>query len=93
MRYLALVCDYDGTLAAHGVMDDATVDALRRVRASGRALLLVTDRRSQAGRLHPHLDVFDRRGGERRRALPTGDRRAVARRTTAGGLVTPWAEG
>jgi hydroxymethylpyrimidine pyrophosphatase-like HAD family hydrolase len=61
MRYLALACDYDGTLAAHGVMDDATVDALRRVRASGRALLLVTGRRlAELVDFVPHLDVFDR---------------------------------
>jgi len=61
MRYLALACDYDGTLAAHGVMDDATVDALRRVRASGRALVLVTGRRlAELVDFVPHLDVFDR---------------------------------
>ena len=61
MRYLALACDYDGTLAAHGVMDDATVDALRRVRASGRALVLVTGRRlAELVDFVPHLDVFHR---------------------------------
>lgn len=44
MRYLALAADYDGTLARHGQVDDATVAALQRLRASGRRLLLVTGR-------------------------------------------------
>src|SRR5262245_3968957 len=44
MRYLALACDYDGTIAHHGRVDDDTLAALRRVRASGRKLLLVTGR-------------------------------------------------
>jgi len=44
MRYYALACDYDGTLAHDGVVDAATVDALKRLRNSGRRLLLVTGR-------------------------------------------------
>ncbi len=53
MRYHALACDYDGTLALHGRVDDATVAALDRAQASGRRLLLVT------GRLLPELlEVF-----------------------------------
>jgi hydroxymethylpyrimidine pyrophosphatase-like HAD family hydrolase len=44
MRYLALACDYDGTLAAEGRMAPETVAALERLRASGRQLLLVTGR-------------------------------------------------
>ena len=44
MRYLALACDYDGTLAHHGRVDAATNAALERLRASGRKLLLVTGR-------------------------------------------------
>jgi HAD superfamily hydrolase (TIGR01484 family) len=44
VRYLALCCDYDGTLAEDGNVSNATVAALERVRASGRKLLLVTGR-------------------------------------------------
>jgi HAD superfamily hydrolase (TIGR01484 family) len=44
MRCLALACDYDGTLAHDGVLDDTTATALDRFRASGRQLLMVTGR-------------------------------------------------
>src|SRR5437667_155207 len=44
MRFLALAAVYDGTLAHHGRVDEATLAALQRVRASGRRLLLVTGR-------------------------------------------------
>src|SRR5918995_742045 len=44
MRFLALACDYDGTIATHGLVDDETIAALRRFRASGRKLILVTGR-------------------------------------------------
>ena len=30
MRYLALCCDYDGTLAHHGAVDATTIAALER---------------------------------------------------------------
>ena len=45
MRYVALACDYDGTLALAGRVDESTLAALRRVRDSGRRLILVTGRR------------------------------------------------
>jgi hydroxymethylpyrimidine pyrophosphatase-like HAD family hydrolase len=44
MRYLALACDYDGTLARDGKVSQQTIAALERVVASGRKLLLVTGR-------------------------------------------------
>ncbi|HWM25595.1 MAG TPA: HAD family hydrolase [Chthoniobacterales bacterium] len=44
VKVLALACDYDGTLAHDGVLDDATAAALDRFRASGRRLLMVTGR-------------------------------------------------
>jgi len=40
----ALATDYDGTLATRGVVTDATVAALERLKASGRRLVLVTGR-------------------------------------------------
>ncbi len=54
MHYLALATDYDGTLAKGGRVDGTTLDALARLRASGRRTLLVT------GRYIPDLlTVFD----------------------------------
>jgi hydroxymethylpyrimidine pyrophosphatase-like HAD family hydrolase len=44
MRYLALCCDYDGTLATHGKILPDTIKALERLIASGRRLLMVTGR-------------------------------------------------
>jgi hydroxymethylpyrimidine pyrophosphatase-like HAD family hydrolase len=43
-QYLALACDYDGTLAHDGVVDESVIAALSRWRAAGRRLLLVTGR-------------------------------------------------
>jgi len=45
MLHFALAADYDGALAKDGRVDDATLAALERLRASGRSLLLVTGRR------------------------------------------------
>src|SRR4029453_19680564 len=44
MLCLALSADYDGTLARHGRVEDETVRALERLRATGRKLILVTGR-------------------------------------------------
>src|SRR2546428_11723885 len=65
MRYLALATDYDGTLAHHGVVDGETVDALRRLKASGRKLILVTGRQiDDLAGVFPELPVFDAVVGE-----------------------------
>jgi len=45
MRYLALVTDYDGTLASDDGVSEQTVRALERLRVSGRRAILVTGRR------------------------------------------------
>jgi HAD superfamily hydrolase (TIGR01484 family) len=61
MRYIALACDYDGTLASDGRVSDTTIQALERVRASGRKLLLVTGRRlDDLASVFDRLDLFDR---------------------------------
>jgi len=61
MRYLTLCCDYDGTIAHHGTVDDATLAALERFRASGRRLVLVTGREfDDLQRVCPRLDLFER---------------------------------
>jgi hydroxymethylpyrimidine pyrophosphatase-like HAD family hydrolase len=49
MNFLVLAADYDGTLATDGVVDGKTIEALGRLRASGRKLILVT------GRIIPQL--------------------------------------
>jgi hydroxymethylpyrimidine pyrophosphatase-like HAD family hydrolase len=61
MRYHALAADYDGTLAHHGRIDDETWSALRRLRDSGRKLVMVTGRQIEdLLEIVPHPDVFDR---------------------------------
>src|SRR5262245_18368176 len=44
MRFKALPPGYDGTIAHHGTVDAATVDALQCFKDTGRKLLLVTGR-------------------------------------------------
>jgi HAD superfamily hydrolase (TIGR01484 family) len=44
MRYLALACDYDGTLTTDGQPSAEAFGRLRQVRASGRKVVLVTGR-------------------------------------------------
>src|SRR5579864_6071261 len=44
MRFVALATDYDGTLAKDGRVDDQTIEALRRLRRTGRRAILVTGR-------------------------------------------------
>jgi hydroxymethylpyrimidine pyrophosphatase-like HAD family hydrolase len=60
MRYLALACDYDGTLAADGRVEAATVKALENLLATGRKLLLVTGRELPDMRaIFQRLDLFE----------------------------------
>jgi hypothetical protein len=60
MRYLALCTDYDGTIARHGVVDDLTIDALARLRESGRKLVMVTGRElPDLFTVFQRLDLFD----------------------------------
>jgi hydroxymethylpyrimidine pyrophosphatase-like HAD family hydrolase len=61
MRYLLLACDYDGTLARGGQVDEATIDALRRLRDSGRRTVLVTGRElDDLLAAFPGVELFDR---------------------------------
>jgi len=61
MRFLALACDYDGTLALRGCVDAPTLAALERVRASGRRLLMVTGRElDDLAGTFDHFELFDR---------------------------------
>jgi HAD superfamily hydrolase (TIGR01484 family) len=61
VRYHALVCDYDGTLATHGQVEAPTLAALERLRASRRKLVMVTGRQlPDLVQVFPRLDLFDR---------------------------------
>jgi HAD superfamily hydrolase (TIGR01484 family) len=61
MRYLVLACDFDGTIATDGTVRDETLAALRRLRDSGRKIVLVTGREMEdLLKVFPALEVFDR---------------------------------
>jgi hydroxymethylpyrimidine pyrophosphatase-like HAD family hydrolase len=62
MRYTALATDYDGTIATHGTVDEPTHAALRRGRAAGLRIMLVTGREIPSlHKLCPAVDeLFDR---------------------------------
>lgn len=61
MRYHVLAADYDGTLAHHGRIVDATWDALRRLRDSGRKAIMVTGRElDELLALLPEPELFAR---------------------------------
>ena len=56
----ALATDYDGTLAAHGTVADTTVASLRRLKASGRKLVMVSGRElPDLRQVFAHIDLFD----------------------------------
>lgn len=60
MRYHALACDFDGTLAHDGKIDEPTLAALERFRATGRKLLMVTGREvDDLLRLLPEFHYFE----------------------------------
>ena len=60
-EYLAVATDYDGTLAHDGVVDAATLEALRRLREADMSLLMVTGRELPSlASVFPHLHLFDR---------------------------------
>lgn len=60
MRYLALAADYDGTIATDGHMSVEVVSAIKRLRTSGRRVILVTGRRlDDLLSVCPHIALFD----------------------------------
>ena len=61
MRYFCLTCDYDGTIAHDSLCAPSTVEALKRVSASGRKLVLATGRDlTELQQVFPELSLFDR---------------------------------
>jgi HAD superfamily hydrolase (TIGR01484 family) len=61
MRYRAAAFDYDGTLAHMGQVEPATIEALQKLRQSGRKLVLVTGRMlSDIMTVFPQYSLFHR---------------------------------
>ncbi len=61
MYFMALATDYDGTIAHDGIVGEATVEALEKLKESGRRLILVTGRElPDLERVCPRVDLFDR---------------------------------
>lgn len=60
MYYLALASDYDGTLAHEGGVPPSTLNAIRRLKETGRKFLLVTGRElPDLMRVFPDIDICD----------------------------------
>ena len=60
MRYLALACDYDETLASEGQVSSITVAVLQRLLATNRKLILVSGRQLQdLLSVFPHSNLFE----------------------------------
>jgi len=78
LRYLALACDYDGTLTADGRLAPVTEAVLERARRSGRRVILVTGREfDDLLRVCHRLDLFDRVVAENGGVLFTPSTRQV----------------
>jgi hydroxymethylpyrimidine pyrophosphatase-like HAD family hydrolase len=77
MRYRALACDYDGTIASEGRVSTLTANAIKSVRDSGRKLILVTGRElDDLIKIFPRIDLFDRVVAENGALLYRPDTRA-----------------
>lgn len=61
MRYQVFVTDYDGTLAQHDQVTSKTIQALKRLKATGRKMILATGRRLEDLKsVFPEYGLFDR---------------------------------
>ena len=82
MYFIAVATDYDGTIAHHGIVDSETIDALSRLKDTGRRLILVTGRElPDLRRVFPDLKLFDRVVAENGALLftpATEEERAIA---------------
>jgi HAD superfamily hydrolase (TIGR01484 family) len=82
MYFIAVATDYDGTIAHHGIVDAETIDALSRLKDTGRRLILVTGRElPDLRRVFPDLKLFDRVVAENGALLftpATEEERAIA---------------
>jgi len=58
--YQVLATDYDGTLAHHGVVSPETLEAVARLRAAGKTLVLVTGRElEELKQVFPEIGLCD----------------------------------
>jgi hydroxymethylpyrimidine pyrophosphatase-like HAD family hydrolase/GTPase SAR1 family protein len=82
LRYFCLISDYDGTLAHDGQVTASTLEALKRVTASGRKLVLATGRElPELLRVFPETSLFDLVVAENGALLykpSTGEKRLLA---------------
>jgi HAD superfamily hydrolase (TIGR01484 family) len=61
MRYTAIALDFDGTIAHDSFVPPNVVDGLRRLKATGRKLILVTGRElPELLSIFPEITLFDR---------------------------------
>lgn len=85
---LALACDYDETLACNGQINPSTVEALVRLKASGKKIVLVTGRElDELLQVCPEIKLFDLVVAENGAVLfspETGQSRALAGRPPEG---------
>jgi len=60
MYFVALVTDYDGTLATDGQVHAGTLEALKRFKESGRRIILATGRElPDLKKVFPQFEIFD----------------------------------
>jgi hydroxymethylpyrimidine pyrophosphatase-like HAD family hydrolase len=60
MFFVAIATDYDGTIAADGIVSDVTCEALDALKRSGRRAILVTGRElPDLLKVFPRIDLFD----------------------------------
>src|SRR6185436_15546570 len=60
MRYHVFATDYDGTIATDGTVDPSTLEALDRLKTSGRKLILLTGRElGDLLKVFPQTGMFD----------------------------------
>ncbi|PLP61152.1 hypothetical protein CYK37_02360 [Mesorhizobium loti] len=82
MDVTALATDYDETLAEEGLVSAKTLTALRKLKDSGRRLILVSGRQlADLEKVFPDLDIFDRVVAENGAVLhdpTTGQKRLLA---------------
>jgi len=82
MKFSTLALDYDGTIARHGQADPEVVAAIRKARAKGITIVLVTGRiLSELGRVLTEVDLFDAIVAENGAVLAfsNGSKRALGR--------------
>jgi HAD superfamily hydrolase (TIGR01484 family) len=72
MRYVCAVFDYDGTLAKDSCVAPSTIEALKKLRESGRKLILATGRQlDDLLAVLPEADLFDEIAAENGAVLYT----------------------